>query len=182
MKWSELQQFLFHSFYPPHSKWNSPAVAGNRHAEWTAPALHLLRWSHYWSGWKLSSLSSEELTPPSYSCGWLEISTWAPCTYTHPFRPVISRKWVLCFWHTPITSLHNLTHMLEMLPRRQCHAACKLPKGLQRSDSSLQDVNKPGPACHHTKPPAAEMTGIVSQKTHSKSKFFIPLLRKYWFF
>lgn len=92
------QQCLFHSFYPAHSKWNTPAVAGNSNTDWTAPALHLQRWNHYWSGWKLSSLSSKELTSPSYSCVWLEISTW---THHHvlipPIQRTTSRKLTLCF-------------------------------------------------------------------------------------
>lgn len=92
------QQCLFHSFYPAHSKWNTPAVPGNSNTDWTAPALHLQRWNHYWSGWKLSSLSSKELTSPSYSCVWLEISTW---THHHvlipPIQRTTSRKLTLCF-------------------------------------------------------------------------------------
>lgn len=45
--------------------------------------------NHYWSGWKLSSLSSKELTPPSYSCDWLEISTW---THHHVLIPTHSKS------------------------------------------------------------------------------------------
>lgn len=82
--------------------------------------------------------------------------------------------------HTPVMLQHNLTLMFKMPLRRQCYTTCKLPKGLQGSGCSLQNVNKPGPACHHTKPPAAEMTGIISQKTYLKSNFFIPLLRRCW--